>query len=367
MTKIPKIIVEMDVFTRLFDVILNKNCNPDLVTAFADFFAHDVPDFESWLTQVRQQCVRIVPSNIVFVDSVQALHRELPDADVVVVESLHMGKTELDLASKLQVVQKFGFVTRNIDLDACAQRHIHVLTLRRRANMACAEQAMMMMLALAKRLPELNGRTTMKRLEDAGFKPAPFDRRYTPSSNWARVSGISMLYGATLGIIGLGEIGRELALRAQAFGMKIIYTQRTQLDRATEQALHVEYRDMDSLLRESDWLVPQLPSTPETEGLLDAEKLSKIKQGARLVNVSRAQVMDRKAILAALESGALGGFALDTLWSEPGADDDQLLSYPNVILTPHMAGSPRFNATADFEEMIVKLDQVLGLRTASNS
>ncbi len=367
MTKPPKIIVEMDVFTRLFDVILDTNCKPDLLAAFADFFAHDVPDFESWLSQVRQQCVRIFPSRIIFVDSVEALHRELPDADAVVVESLPIGETELSLAVSLRAVQKFGFVTRNIDLDACARRNIDVLTLRRRANIACAEQAMMMMLALAKRLPELNGRTTMKRLQDAGFKPAPFDRRYTPSSNWARVSGISMLYGATLGIIGLGEIGRELALRAQSFSMKIIYTQRTQLDRATEQALNVEYRDMDSLLRESDWLVPQLPSTPSTEGLLDAEKLSKIKQGARLVNVSRAQIMDRNAVLAALERGALGGFALDTLWSEPGSDDDQLLSFPNVILTPHMAGSPRHNATADFEEMIVGLDEALSPRAAQYS
>ncbi|PIT82635.1 NAD(P)-dependent oxidoreductase [Limnohabitans sp. 15K] len=367
MPKLPKIIVEMDVFTRLFDVILNKNCNQDLVAAFADFFAHDVPDFESWLNQVRQQCVRINPASIVFVDSADELRRELPDAVAVVVESLQIGEAELNLAPELLAVQKFGFVTRNIDLDACARRNVDVLTLRRRANMACAEQAMMMMLALAKRLPELNGRTTMKRLQDAGFKPAPFDRRYAPNSNWARVSGISMLYGATLGIIGLGEIGRELALRAHAFGMKIIYTQRTQLDRATEEALHVEYRNMDSLLRESDWLVPQLPTSPSTEGLLDAEKLSKIKKGARLVNVSRAQVMDKNAVLAALESGALGGFALDTLWSEPGSEDDQLLSFSNVILTPHMAGSPRFNATADFEEMIVKLDQVLSLRTAKYS
>ena len=364
MTKPLKIVVEMDVFTRLFDVILNENATQDLVAAFTDFFAHDVPDFEDWLIQVRQQCVRIFPSHIVFVDSIEALHRELPDADAVVVESLHIGENELSLAHQLCAVQKFGFVTRNIDLDACAKRNVDVLTLRRRANIACAEQAMMMMLALAKRLPELNGRTTIKRLQDGGFKPAPFDRRYTPSSNWARVPGISMLYGTTLGIIGFGEIGRELALRAQAFGMKIIYTQRTQLDLATEQSLHVEYRDMDSLLRESDWLVPQLPSTPSTEGLLDAEKLSKIKQGARLVNVSRAQIMDRNAILSALESGALGGFALDTLWSEPGSDDDSLLTYPNVILTPHMAGSPRFNATADFEEMIKKLDEVLSLRTA---
>ena len=359
MTKIPHIVVEMDVFTRLFDVILNDECPPDRIAAFADFFAHDVPDFQAWLNEVREQCTSIAPSRITFVDSVEALHRALPDADAVVVESLPIGEAELSLAPGLRAVQKFGFVTRNIDMNACAKRNIDVLTLRRRANIACAEQAMMMMLALAKRLPELNGLTTMKRLQDAGFKPAPFDRRHTPSSNWARVPGISMLYGATLGIIGFGEIGRELALRAQPFGMKVIYTQRTQLDRATEQALNVEYRDMDALLRESDWLVPQLPATPSTEGLMDADKFSKIKPGARLVNVSRAQVMERSAVLTALENGTLGGFALDTLWTEPGSDDDELLRFPNVILTPHMGGSPRLNATADFEEMIQALDATL--------
>jgi phosphoglycerate dehydrogenase-like enzyme len=92
---------------------------------------------------------------------------------------------------------------------------------------------------------------------------------------------------------------------------------------------------------------------------MDANKFSKIKPGARLVNVSRAQVMERSAVLAALENGTLGGFALDTLWTEPGSDDDELLRFPNVILTPHMGGSPRLNATADFEEMIRALDATL--------
>lgn len=359
MTNTPHILVEMDVFTRVLDVILNADCTPDRLAAFADFFAHDVPDFDGWLNKVRGNCARIAPSRITFVDSIEELHRELPSADAVVVESLPIGELELGLAPGLRAVQKYGFVTRNIDVDACASRGVEVLTLRRRANIACAEQAMMMMLALAKRLPELNGLTTMKRLQNAGFKPAPFDRSHTPSSNWARVSGISMLYGATLGIIGFGEIGRELALRAQPFGMKIIYTQRTRLDSEAEQALDVEYRDMDTLLQESDWLVPQLPATPSTEGLMDAAKFSKMKKGVRLVNVSRAQVMERSAVLEALENGTLGGFALDTLWTEPGSDDDELLQYPNVILTPHMAGSPRLNATADFEELIAGLDKAL--------
>lgn len=359
MSSPPHIVVEQDVFTRVLDVVLDDQCTPDRRAAFRDFFAHDVPDFDQWRADLRARCERAAPSRITFVETREELRAALPDADAVVVESLPMGAEELALAPRLRVIQKFGFVTRNIDLDACAARGVPVLTLRRRANIACAEQAIMMMLALAKRLPEVNKKTTMARLEEAGFSPAPFDRRHTPSSNWARISGITMLHGATLGIIGFGEIGREVALRAHAFGMKILYTQRTRVDPDTERAWHAEYRDMDALLAESDWLLPQLPATPSTEGLLDAPKFAKMKRGVRLVNVSRAQVMSRDAVLAALRDGTLGGFALDTLWKEPGEDDDELLSYPQVILTPHMAGSPRFNATGDFEEMILGLDHAL--------
>ena len=116
---------------------------------------------------------------------------------------------------------------------------------------------------------------------------------------------------------------------------------------------------MDTLLGMSDWLLAQLPATPSTENLLDAAAFKKMKRGVRLINVSRAQVMSRDAVLDALRDGTLGGMGLDTLWTEPGKDDDELLQYPQVVLTPHLAGSPRLNATGDFEELITGLDQAL--------
>lgn len=354
-----RIVVEEDVFTRVLGVILDPCTEAARVAAFEDFFVHDVPDFRGWLDTVRARCQRIFPATVVFVASPSELQRALPQADAVLVESLTVGRRELELAPRLRAVQKYGVVTRNIDVQACGRQGVEVLTLRRRANIACAEQAMMMVLALAKRLAELNGRTTVRRLREAGFRPAPFDRTHTPSSNWARVSGISMLNGATMGIIGMGEIGREIAQRARAFDMRIVYTQRTRLAAGDEAALGVEYLEMDELLGRSDWLVPQLPATPSTERLLDAARFAKLKKGARVVNVSRAQVMDREATLAALRDGTLAGLGLDTLWSEPGEDDDELLRYPQVVLTPHMAGSPRLNATADFEELVAGLDRAL--------
>ena len=356
----PRIVVEDDHFTRTLEVILNPDCDPQKWTAFADFFAHDLPDFDGWVAQLRRRCPAIFPAEVVYVETTEQLQGELPTADAVITESLPIRESELILAPRLKVVQKYGFVLRNIDVPACTRHEVAVLTLRRRANIACAEQAMMMMLALAKRLPELNKRTTFSSLRAAGFLPAMFDRRYTPGSNWARIGGIASLHGSCLGIIGLGEIGRELASRGRAFGMRVIYSQRTRLDAETERQLNVEYRALDALLSESDWIVPQLPATPSTHHLLDRAAFEFIKPGARLVNVSRAQVMERAAVLDAMRSGRLAGFALDTLWEEPGSDDDELLTFPNVILMPHTAGSPRHNAAADFEELLTGLNGILG-------
>jgi lactate dehydrogenase-like 2-hydroxyacid dehydrogenase len=201
--------------------------------------------------------------------------------------------------------------------------------------------------------------TSTQRLIQGGFHPKPFDRKHTPSSNWARIPNIQTLYGKNIGIIGMGEIGQEIAKRALSFEMNVLYTQRSQLSSELEEALSAKYLGLNELLAQSDWVIAQLPASPETHHLLNAQNLKHLKKGAGIINVSRAQCMERQAILDLLESGQLGGFALDTLWQEPGEDDDELLSYPNVILTPHLAGSPRWNGIADFEEMIHDLDKAM--------
>ena len=164
---------------------------------------------------------------------------------------------------------------------------------------------------------------------------------------------------ATLGVIGMGEIGRELALRANAFGMRVLYHQRTRLPGPAEHDWNVEYRALDELLGESDWVCPQLPGGPATRGFLDAGRLALMKPGTRLVNIARAELVDRAALLDALRSGRIGGFALDPLYEEPGRDDDELLGFDNVILTPHTAAQPRLNALADFEDLVGGLARAL--------
>jgi phosphoglycerate dehydrogenase-like enzyme len=257
-------------------------------------------------------------------------------------------------------VQKHGVILRNIDLPACAARGVQVFPLRRRGNMTAAEHIFSLMLALARKLPKINGLITTERLTAAGYRPGFFDRRYSPNANWARVGGLRHLHHCTLGIVGLGEIGREVAWRAAAFGMRTLYFQRTRLAEAEEIECKVEYRALDPLLAESDWVCCLVPGEAATHGLFDAARLARIKPGACLINLSRADVIDRDAAVEALRSGRLGGLGQDAFYEEPGRPDDPLLAFENVIITPRVASQPRQNALADTEEMMLNLARAIG-------
>jgi phosphoglycerate dehydrogenase-like enzyme len=293
------------------------------------------------------------------VDTPERMRAALPGSLALVVESLAVGKTELAAGCDLRVVQKYGSQPRNIDTAACAASGVKVLTIRRRANIACAELAIALMLTLAKKLHRLAGRISVEQLAEIGYRYRPFDRRHTPNSNWPRISGLRTLNAATLGIIGLGEIGREIAIRAAAFGMRILYYQRSRLSEAEERELAATYAPLETLLAESDWVVPQLPSAPATRGFIGREQFAQMKRGACLVNISRADIVDRAALLEALASGRLGGFALDPLYEAPGRGDDELLRFDNVVLSPHIAAQPRFNALDDLAEMMERLAREL--------
>lgn len=351
--------VEDDPFLRLIGVALDPATDAQRIIAFADFFAHDLPDFDGWLRELRHRLPRLFPATVRLVDGSEALHGALADADFTVVESLHIGTAELTAAPRLKAVQKYGTITGNIDTAACAERGIPVLTLQRRANIACAEHALALMLGLSRRLQRVINRIDTSSLQTAGFAPRTYDRRHTANSNWARIPGITLLHGTTLGIVGLGEIGRQLAPRAAAFGMNILYHQRTQLPSAMETAHHAHYADLDTLLETSDWVVICLPGNKNTRHLFDSKRLARMKPGARLINISRAEIVERKALIAALRSGHLGGFALDPLYEAPGRDDDELLQFDNVLITPHIAAQPRFNALDDIADLLLGLEEKL--------
>jgi phosphoglycerate dehydrogenase-like enzyme len=355
----PVVVVEDDPWTRLIGVVLDPATSEERRAAFADFMAHDEPDFAGWCEELRARAGGLYPSEVRLVPSHAELRANLAPAHALVVESFAVGREEIGCAPQLKVVHKYGAVLRNIDVATCVAAGIKVLSVRRRANMACAEHAFALMLTLARRMGELNGLVSLDQLAALGRPYIPFDRRHTPGANWGRFSGLRTLHGTTIGIIGLGEIGREIATRAIAFGMTVLYHQRSRLPKADEDSLHASYRSLELLLADSDIVIPQLPLDRSTVDLLNRERLALMKPGAWIVNVSRAEVVDRDAVIEALRSGHLGGFALDTLYEEPGRSDDELLSFDNVVLTPHMAGSPRTNGLKDIEDMIEGLASAL--------
>ena len=355
-----KFVVENDSFLRLIQVVLDPNAPRERFDAFAHFCKHDTPDFLGWCEKIRNQARSIYPSHVHLVDDQADLLLNAAGASVIVVEELTVGEKEVAAAgNSLRFVQKYGFTTRNIDSAACAKAGVEVLTIRRRANISTAEQALTLLLALARQVTRNANLISVEQLTAAGYQPTSYDRSHTPNGNWARIPGMVTLYQKQLGIIGLGEIGRELALRALALGMRIVYSQRTRLPEGVERQYQATYCSLDELLASSDCVSLHLPRSPATVGFMGARQFSALRPGAFLINVSQPNLVDRHALGAALASDKLGGFGLDTFYEEPGNAKDPLLRFTNVIITPHLGGSPRWNSLDDIEEVIVKLGCLL--------
>lgn len=355
-----KLVVENDTFLRLINVVLDPTASEERIAAFAHFCLHDLPDFRGWCARIRKQAPNLYPSDARLVDSQEELLANLPGADVAVIEELTFGAPEIAAAGKsLKFVQKYGYTTRNIDHAACDRAGVNVLTIRRRANIATCEQAVMLMFALARQVTRHANMISVDQLKSAGYQPTTYNRQHTPNGNWARIPNMVTLFRRQLGIVGLGEIGRELALRANALGMRVVYHQRTRLPADVEQPYQATYLSMEELLSTSDFVSLHLPRSPQTIGIIGECQLSIIKPGAFLINVSQPNLVDRHALQRVLESQRLGGFGLDTFYEEPGDANDPLIKFPNVIVTPHMGGSPRWNSLDDIEEVIVSLGGLL--------
>lgn len=355
------IAVEDDPWIRLFQIILDPATPPERTAAFAHFVAHDLPDFSAWLERLRKNVGALYPADIRLVEDEAKFTASLAGATVAAVESFAVGEKQIAAAGgALRIVQKYGAVTTSIDRAACERAGVRVLTVKRRANVATAEHAFALLLALARKIVATANRVSVEQLRAAGYDPTIFDRRHTANGNWGRVLGTRTLYGRQMGIVGFGEIGREMALRAAAFGMPAVYTQRRRLGAEEETRYQARRAPLDELLATSDIVTLHLPGGEGTRGIIGRRELEVIKPGALLINIAQPQLVDRDALLDALASGRLGGFGLDVPYDEPGRDDDPLLKFPNVIVTPHLGASPRQNSLDDFIEMLTNLARALG-------
>lgn len=350
-----KIVVEQDAFLKCIAVILDPDTSGEYRRAVADWFSPDEPDFLGWVRQVQGRYPGLFPAKVVMPENDDEFRRHLADADAVIVERMTIGPAELDTAKRLKVIQKFGHIVTNIDLDACHARGVAVEVQRRRINIAVAEHAFALMIALSRRLNQLNGLIDSKRLCDAGYDTRPFDQRYTGNSNYGRIGGLLPMNGAVFGSLGMGEVGREVASRCAAFGMTVLYHQRTRMTEAEERAYGATFVSLTELLERSDYVSIHLPINASTRGMIGGAELRRMKRGAILVNVARPAIVDRAALIEALDEGRLGGFGLDVGYEEPGRPDEPLLRYNNVILTPHTAPGTRQSGMQDVDEMCAKM------------
>lgn len=356
--------VERDHFLRILAVILDPQAPDEHQRAVADFVAHDIPDFGGRCERFRREIPGLFPARVRFAADSSELDVLAPDADIVVVESLPLQAHTIAALKPKAIVQKFGALTANIDVEACRERRIPVLNLPRNVNGAVAEHAFGLMIALAREIPRYNGMVTAEQWRGRDHPIRTYDQRYTGASNFARLPGLRSLAGARLGIVGFGEVGHEIARRASPFGMSIAYHQRTRLAAAEELKLGVRYAELLELMAESDYIVVQLPLTESTRGIIGRRELEAAKPGAMLIDVARAALIDREALLWAMESGRLKGLAMDVGYEEPWRPDDPLLQLQdrNVIFMPHTAIAHREIGLSDLERLCRQVWLVLDSR-----
>lgn len=222
-------------------------------------------------------------------------------------------------APKLKLVIRGGVGLDNVDMEACRQRGIDVKNTPRASSVAVAELAMALMLAVPNRLIEAHNTT----------KAGQFLKKELKRTE---------LYHKTLGLVGAGLIGTEVARRALAFGMHVIAHDHYIANHALADLV-----ELDELYAESDYISLHTPLTPETKGMLNKQAFDKMKQGVVIVNTARGKLVVEEDLVAALNSGKVRAYATDVWFSDPPDPACPLLSAPNVFMAPHIGASSKEN------------------------
>jgi D-3-phosphoglycerate dehydrogenase / 2-oxoglutarate reductase len=248
----------------------------------------------------------------------ETLNAELADADALVVRSATKVTTSLlDKAPRLRVVGRAGVGVDNIDLEEATKRGVLVMSTPGGSSVSVAEHTFALLLALVRQLPK--------------FDAAMREGRWEKSSSGAEVRG------KTLGLIGLGRIGSEVALRAEAFEMRVLAFDPFISETAAKE-LSVELAPLEQLLRESDFISLHTAVVPQTREMINKASIAKMKKGVRIVNSARGELINEADLAAAIKSGHVAGAALDVFAEEP-PKNCPLIGLPEVIATPHVAGS----------------------------
>lgn len=245
----------------------------------------------------------------------------IADFDVLVPNfSFYTDKEIMDRGEKLELIANFGVGYNNIDVDYAQQKGITVTNIPHSVTEPTAEFAFALLLAAGRRLGYYDRKIRIPK----GLKWGLYDEPGLP------------IFGKSLGIIGMGRIGQALARRAVASGMSIVYHNRNRLDKQIEERYGAEYVSLETLLRESDYISLNAPSTEETYRMIGKEELEMMKPTAVFINTARGNMVDEKALAHALKEHQIWAAGLDVFENEPKVLP-QLLELDNVVLAPHAA------------------------------
>lgn len=279
-----------------------------------------------------------------------ALKEIIGDYDALVVRSATKVTGDIiSSAKKLKYIGRAGVGLDNVDLEAATQKGIIAMNTPAGNTISTAEHTFSMILSLSRNIPQAN----------ASMKKGEWKR--------SKFMGVE-LYGKTLGIVGFGRIGSEVARRAIAFGMKILAFDPF-LSKEVAESMGVEVAELPEVLRGSDYITVHTPLTDETRHLISHKEFSIMKKGVRLVNCARGGIIDEAALMEAVKSGVVSGAALDVFEAEPLAADSPLLKLDNVIITPHLGASTQeaqVNVAIEVAEIIRDALLGAGVRNAAN-
>jgi phosphoglycerate dehydrogenase-like enzyme len=240
----------------------------------------------------------------------------------VLVSNTAITKEMLDRAPKCFFLQKYGTGMNNVAVSEATKRGIPVANAPGKNAQAVAEYALMLMLAVYKNIITAHNKLAK---EGLWLKSVLRDRCYELSHK-------------TVGIVGLGNIGRRVARLLKGFECDLVYYDVARIPQEQEKELGVRYADLDTLIRESDVVSLHVPLLPETQQLIDERRLKLMKPNAILVNTSRGPVIDEKALIEVLQSGHLLGAGIDAFATEPADQNNPLMKLDNVVVSPHNGG-----------------------------
>jgi lactate dehydrogenase-like 2-hydroxyacid dehydrogenase len=279
------------------------------------------------------------------------------EADIVVLRRGLIDRSFIEACPRLKLIQQFGKRGAGVDLEAARQHHVFVAGCIRPSIQYTAEHALLLMLALGKRLLP----------SDRAVRAGTFDRERVEilggtALRWAGIPNAHGLYGRTLGLIGFGEVASIVSELAQAFGMRVVYTKRKRFEPEVERSFSIQFLPFRDLLRDADMVSLHASNLPENERMIGRAEFEYMRSTALFINTSRGRLVDEDALYDALAENRIAGAGLDVHASEPRQPRDRFAGLDNVVLTPHMAAGSEPPFIEEVEAMFDNCRDVLAGR-----